>query len=77
VPAAVYDVGGVAEPVRRFDAGVVASADDLEALTEGVRGLLSDPAALERARAGARRAAAELTWETAAAAHVALYERLG
>jgi glycosyltransferase involved in cell wall biosynthesis len=76
VPAAVYDVGGVAEPVRRFDAGVVAPADDLEALTEGVRGLLSDPAALERARAGARKAAAELTWEAAATSHVALYERL-
>ena len=76
VPVAAYDVGGVAEPVRRFGAGVVAPPDDLAALTEGVRRLLSDPDELERARAGARRAAAELTWDASAAAHVALYERL-
>ena len=76
VPVAAYDVGGVAEPVRRFGAGVVAPPDDLAALAEGVCRLLSDPAELERARAGARRAAAELTWDAAAAAHVSLYERL-
>ncbi len=76
VPVAAYDVGGVAEPVRRFGAGVVAPPDDLAALAEGVRRLLSDPAELERARAGARRAAAELTWDAAAAAHVSLYEGL-
>ncbi len=76
VPVAAYDVGGVAEPVRRFGAGVVAPPDDLAALAEGVRTLLSDPAELERARAGARRAAAELTWDAAAAAHVSLYEGL-
>ena len=39
-------------------------------------GLLRDPAALERARAGAREAGAELTWDAAAAAHLALYEEL-
>lgn len=76
VPVAAYDVGGVAEPVRRFGAGVVAPPDDLAALTEGVRRLLSDPDELEHARAGARRAAAELTWDASAAAHVSLYERL-
>lgn len=76
VPVAAYDVGGVAEPVRRFGAGVVAPPDDLAVLTEAVRRLLSDPDELERARAGARRAAAELTWDASAAAHVSLYERL-
>lgn len=76
VPAAAYDVGGIAEPVRRYGAGVVAPADDLDALTAGVRRLLDDPAALEQARAGARRAAAELTWDAAAAVHLALYEEL-
>jgi glycosyltransferase involved in cell wall biosynthesis len=76
VPAAAYDVGGIAEPVRRFGAGVVAPADDLEALASGVRRLLDDPATLEQARAGARRAAAELTWDASAAAHLALYEQL-
>ena len=76
VPVAAYDVGGIAEPVRRFGAGVVAPPDDLATLTDLVAGLLDDPAALEAARAGARRAAAELTWTAAAAAHVALYEEL-
>ena len=76
VPVAAYDVGGIAEPVTRFAAGVVAPPDDVDALTDGVRRLLGDRAALEAARAGARRAAAELTWEKAAAAHVALYEEL-
>jgi glycosyltransferase involved in cell wall biosynthesis len=76
VPAAAYDVGGIAEPVRRYGAGVVASPDDLEALAEGVRRLLEDSSALEEARAGARQAASELTWDAAAAAHLALYEEL-
>src|SRR5207342_1862061 len=70
VPAAAYDVGAIAEPVRRFGAGVVAPPDDLEALTAGVRGLLADAGTLEGARTGARRAAAELTWDSAASAHM-------
>jgi glycosyltransferase involved in cell wall biosynthesis len=77
VPVAAYDVGGIAEPVRRFGAGAVVPPDDLTGLTDAVRGLLSEPDALERARSGARRAAAELTWDAAAAAHVSLYEELG
>ena len=76
VPVAAYDVGGIAEPVRRYGAGVVAPPDDLDALEEGTRRLLEDAAALEAARAGARTAAAELTWERAAAAHLAVYEEL-
>jgi glycosyltransferase involved in cell wall biosynthesis len=76
VPVAAYDAGGIAEPVQRFGAGTVAAPDDLDALTEGVRRLLSDREALDRAGAGARRAAAELTWEASAAAHVAVYEGL-
>lgn len=70
---ACYDAGGIAEPVRRFGAGVVAPPDDLDALVEGVQELLSDRAALEAARAGARAAAAALTWEAAAEAHTAVY----
>lgn len=76
VPVAAYDVGGIAEPVRRYGAGVVAPPDDLDALAAGVRRLLDDPAALESARAGARHASAELTWDAAAASHLALYEEL-
>ncbi len=73
---AAYDAGGIAEPVRRFGAGVVAAADDLAALTEGVRGLLESREALESARAGARRAAVELTWAASAEAHHAVYREL-
>ena len=76
VPAAAYDAGGIAEPVRRYEAGVVAPLGDLTALTESVRRLLDDGDELARARAGALRARAELTWDAAAAAHAALYEGL-
>ena len=76
VPAVAYDVGGVAEPVRRFEAGRVVPAGDVEALAEAIRELLGDPAALERAREGARRAREELTWEAAARAHLAVYEEV-
>jgi glycosyltransferase involved in cell wall biosynthesis len=76
VPAVTYDVGGMAEPVRRFGAGAVVPADDREALAEAARQLLEDADALARAREGARRAAAELTWEAAAVAHEAVYEEI-
>jgi glycosyltransferase involved in cell wall biosynthesis len=76
VPAVAYDVGGVAEPVRRFGAGRVVPAGDVDALGGALHELLSDPAALEQARAGARRARDELTWDAAARAHLALYEEL-
>ena len=76
VPAVAYDVGGVAEPVRRFGAGRVVAAGDVEALGDAVRELLGDPGALEAARAGARRARDELTWDASAASHLALYRSL-
>src|SRR5207237_124425 len=68
VPAVAYDVGGIAEPVRRYGAGRVVPAGDVDALAAAARELLDDPAALEAARAGARRAREELTWDRAAAA---------
>ena len=76
VPAVAYDVGGIAEPVRRFGAGRVVAAGDVAGLAEAVHELLSDPAALEEARAGARQAREELTWDAAAQAHLALYEEI-
>jgi glycosyltransferase involved in cell wall biosynthesis len=76
VPAVAYDVGGIAEPVRRFGAGRVVPPGDVTALAAAVRELLDSPAALEEARAGARRAREALTWEAAAAAHLELYRRL-
>jgi glycosyltransferase involved in cell wall biosynthesis len=76
VPAIVYDVGGLAEPIARYGAGRVVPAGDLEALTEAARDLLADPEALAIARAGADRARAELTWDAAAARHLELYREL-
>ncbi|HYA08223.1 MAG TPA: glycosyltransferase family 4 protein, partial [Gaiellaceae bacterium] len=46
VPAVAYDVGGIAEPVRRFGAGRVVAAGDVEALAAAVHELLSDGEAL-------------------------------
>ena len=71
-----YDVGGIAEPVRQFDAGRVVPAGDVDALAGALHELLADPAALERARAGARRAREELTWGAAARANLELYEEI-
>ena len=76
VPAVVYDVGGLAEPVERFGAGRVVPAGDIEALAEATRGLLDDPAALAAARAGALRARETLTWDASARAHLELYREL-
>jgi glycosyltransferase involved in cell wall biosynthesis len=76
VPAIAYDVGGIAEPVLRFGAGRVVPPGDVEALATAVAELLGDRDALEEARAGARRAREELTWDAAAAAHLAVYEEI-
>jgi glycosyltransferase involved in cell wall biosynthesis len=76
VPAVAYDVGGLGENVRRFDAGRVVPAGDVEAMAAAVRELLDDPAKLELARAGARRARETLTWEASARMHLDLYREL-
>ena len=76
VPVVTYDVGGLAEPVRHFEAGRAVPAGDVEALAEAARELLDDPVALARARAGAERARDQLTWDAAAQAHLELYREL-
>jgi glycosyltransferase involved in cell wall biosynthesis len=76
VPAVAYDVGGLGEPIRRFGAGRVVPAGDVEALTAAVRELLDDRAALAEARSGAARAREALTWDAAADAHLDLYREL-
>jgi glycosyltransferase involved in cell wall biosynthesis len=76
VPAVVYDVAGLGEPVRAYGAGRVVAAGDVDALTEAVRELLGDRDALTAARAGADRARSELTWESAAERHLELYHEL-
>jgi glycosyltransferase involved in cell wall biosynthesis len=76
VPAVAFDVGGIAEPVRRFGAGRVVTAGDVEGLARAVHELLTDSEALAQARAGAQRAREELTWDAAARAHLAVYEEI-
>jgi glycosyltransferase involved in cell wall biosynthesis len=76
VPAVVYDVAGLGEPIRRFGAGRVVPAGDVDALTEAVKELLGDGDALAAARAGADRARSELTWKAAAEQHLELYREL-
>jgi glycogen(starch) synthase len=76
MPAVVYDVGGLAEPVRAFGAGRVVPPDDVDGLADALRELLDDPHALADARRGAMRAREELTWDAAAQAHLALYGEL-
>ena len=66
VPAVAYDVGGIAEPVRRFGAGRVVEPGDVDGLAAAIRELLADADALASARAGALRAREELTWDAAA-----------
>jgi len=76
VPAVVYDVGGLGEVVRAFEAGRVVPPGDVDGLAAALQELLDDPTALAIARSGAARAREELTWEAAATAHLALYEEL-
>ena len=76
VPVVTYDVGGLAEPVHRFEAGRVVPAGDVEALAQAARELIEDTDALAEARAGAERARDELTWDAAAKAHLELYREL-
>jgi glycosyltransferase involved in cell wall biosynthesis len=76
VPAVVYDVGGLPEPVREFGAGRVVPQGDVEGLAAAIRELLEDPGALAEARAGALRARDALTWKASAAQHLELYRGL-
>ena len=76
VPAVVYDIGGLAEPVQTYGAGRVVPPGDVDALTAAVSELLDDPDALAKARVGALRARQELTWEASAKAHLELYREL-
>ena len=76
VPAIVYDVGGLPDPVRAFGAGRVVPPGDVGALAGAVTDLLENPDALAEARDGARRAADSLTWEKAASDHLEVYREV-
>jgi glycosyltransferase involved in cell wall biosynthesis len=71
-PVVVTDVGSLGEIVREFGAGKVVPPDDPAALAQACNELL-EPGELDRAAAGARAAAAALTWDAAAEAHERLY----
>jgi glycosyltransferase involved in cell wall biosynthesis len=75
-PVVVTDVGALGEHVQEFAAGRVVPPGDSRALAEACRGLLQNRTELERAAAGARAAAAALTWDGAAEAHERLSEEL-
>ena len=76
VPAIAYDVGGIAEPLRRFGAGRVVAPGDVDGLAGAIEELLGDADALAAARAGAQAARDALTWDASAAAHLDLYREL-
>ena len=76
VPAVAYDVGGLGENVRRFGAGRVVPAGDVEAMAAAVSELLNDPDALAAARQGALLARDTLTWPASARMHIELYREL-
>jgi len=76
VPAIAYDVGGIAEPLRRFGAGRVVAPGDVDGLAGAIEELLGDADALAAARAGAQAARDALTWDASAAAHLNLYREL-
>jgi len=76
VPAVAYDVGGLGENVRRFGAGRVVPAGDVEAMAAAVSELLNEPDALAAARQGALRARDTLTWPASARMHIEVYREL-
>jgi glycosyltransferase involved in cell wall biosynthesis len=75
-PVVVSDVGSLAETVAEFGAGRVVPAGDAEALASACIELLRDDEELNRAYAGALRAAATLTWDGAARAHERVYQEV-
>ena len=75
VPAVVYDVGGLGDPIRTYSAGRVVEPGDVKGFARAIRELLTGDA-LAEARAGAARARAELTWAASAQAHLAVYEEI-
>jgi glycosyltransferase involved in cell wall biosynthesis len=74
-PAVVTDVGGLPDPVREFGAGRVVPPEDAPALAAACVELLADEGALAEAFRGTEAARRALTWDAAAAAHEAVYER--
>jgi glycosyltransferase involved in cell wall biosynthesis len=75
-PAVVSDVGSLGEIVREFGAGLVVPPGDEAALAAACSSLLGDEQALASAYEGAARAAASLTWDSAAQEHERVYDTI-
>jgi glycosyltransferase involved in cell wall biosynthesis len=75
-PVVVTDVGSLGEQVLEYGAGKVVAPGDAAALAEACNSLLSGPGELARAAAGAKAAAAALTWDASAHAHERVYEEV-
>jgi glycosyltransferase involved in cell wall biosynthesis len=71
-PAVVSDVGGLPDAIREFGAGRVVPPEDPQAFAAALRELL-EKQSLANAYEGAEAARRALTWDTAAAAHEAVY----
>src|SRR5439155_348093 len=69
---------GVIRPYKGLGDAIAAAkeVDGARLLAAAARELLDDPDALEAARAGARRAREQLTWDAAARAHLAVYREI-
>jgi glycosyltransferase involved in cell wall biosynthesis len=75
-PAVVSDVGGLAETVRRFGAGLVVPVGDVDALAAACTTLLEDSEALAAAFRGTEAARASLGWDAAAESHERVYREV-
>jgi glycosyltransferase involved in cell wall biosynthesis len=75
-PAIVTDVGGLGETVREFGAGLVVPPEDVNALAQACRRLLTAPGALADAFRGTEAARRALGWDAAAERHEELYEQV-
>lgn len=62
-PVIVTDVGGIAEDVRSYNAGIVVPPGDAEALSAAIEAMLEDASLRDRCAAGARRAATETRFD--------------
>ncbi|GIV55429.1 MAG: glycosyl transferase [Candidatus Kapaibacterium sp.] len=74
-PVVVTDVGGLAEDVRAYNAGVVVPPGDASALASALGGMLAQP--LDRFIAGALRAAEETRFEQIAGTIAHLATQIG
>lgn len=76
VPVLVADGGALPERVEQ-GGGMVARSGDVSAWAEALSALQGDPGTLRALGDGGRQAAADLTWDRAARAHLAVYEEVG